>query len=57
MVERRTDRKTVMNIKIKPGVECVQQHRLVITDLNIGWVYKGKEKACTQSEAQKANDC
>ena len=41
------------NIKIIPGIECVQQHRLVIADLNMGKTTKEKKKSAPRLKLRK----
>ena len=52
---RRADRRMVSNVKAIAGVECVQQHRLVIADLAIGKVKKNKKPFVPRLKLWKLN--
>merc|ERR1712044_65526 len=50
---KKSNRKSVTNIRVILGIECVQQHRLVIADLNIERTTMGKKKPAPRLKLRK----
>jgi len=56
MLVRRANRRKVTNVKAIPGLECVQQHSLIVADLNLWMIRKHKKKFVPKLKLRKLKD-